>query len=236
MARLLLGPLCLLLLLLTGCVAPVAFTAPCAPGPNPNSNSCQAYGPVTQATMSFASNFDPSNSLTVTFDGQTVTNLLTPPPAPNGTSTLPLPQPPTPNYYTSATQTLTASATCGFFCVYPTKTVTFTPLALSIGSVETGVGPVGPLNVQLSAAPLLAFIVVSPQPSSATFSVTLTASPPGMVTFATSPSGPGNPSITLPVTGEARVYLQALGPTGSFTVSVTAPGAQAVQQPGTVIR
>jgi len=235
MARLLLGPLCLLLLLLTGCVAPVAFTAPCAPGPNPNSNSCQATAPVTQATMSFASNFDPSNSLTVTFNNQTVTNLLTPPPAPNGTSTLLLPQPPTPNYYTSATQTLTASATCGFFCVYPTKTVTFTPLVLSIGSVVTGVGPVGPLNVQLST-PLLAFVVVSPQPSSATFSATLTASPPGMVAFATSPSGPSSPSITLPVAGEARVYLQAVGPTGSFTVMVAAAGVQAVQQPGEVIQ
>jgi len=232
MVRLLLGPLCLLLLLLTGCVAPVAFTAPCAPGPNPNSNSCQATAPVTRATMAFASNFDPSNSLTVTFNGQTVTNLLTPPPAPNGTSTLPLPQPPSPNYYTSSTQTLTASATCGFFCVYPTKTVTFTPLAFSIGSVKTGVGPVGPLNVHLSA-PLLAYVSVSQFPSP-TISTTLTASPPGMVAFATSPSGPSSPNMTLAVSGQAPVYLHALGPTGSFTVSVTAAGVQAAQQPGTV--
>lgn len=232
MARLLYGHLCLSLLLFTGCVAPVAFTAPCPPGPNPNSNSCQATAPVTQATMAFDSNFDPSNSLTVTFNGQSVTGLLTPPPAPNGTSTLPLPPPPNPSYYTSPAQTLTASATCGFFCVYQTKTVTFTPLALSIGSVVTGVGPVGPLNVHLST-PLLTFVTVSPFPS-ATVSATLTATPPGMVAFATSPSGPGSPSLALAVNGEAAVYLQALGPAGSFTISVVATGVQEFQRPGTV--
>jgi hypothetical protein len=64
-----------------GCTAPLAFTSPCPAGPDPNNNNCAATAPVSGATISFASTFDPSNSLTVTFDGQTITNSLKPYPA-----------------------------------------------------------------------------------------------------------------------------------------------------------
>jgi hypothetical protein len=142
--------LLILAFLCASCTAPVAFVSPCAPGPDPNNNSCQPSFPVTQTKMAFDSNFSPSNSLSVTFNGQDITSALSPPPAPNGTSTAGLPRPPNPSYYTTATQTLQANATCGFFCVYPTKTVTFTPPGIAISAAGQNF-PNIPVSASLSA-------------------------------------------------------------------------------------
>ncbi len=184
MVKYLRGFLCLLLLLSSGCVSPLAFTSPCPPGPDPNNNSCAATGPVTSGTMVFASNFDPSNSLTVTYDGQVITNILTPSPGPNGTSTFPLPPPPNVDIYASPTHTLQAAATCGFFCVYPTKTVTFTVLKLAVSAASATNFPNQPITASLSS-PSEAFVVTG---FGSPVAVTLQANTP-YVQFLTSPKG-----------------------------------------------
>ncbi len=213
--------LCLLLLVSPGCVSPLAFTSPCPPGPDPNNSSCTASGPVTSGTMVFASNFDPSNSLTVTYDGQDLTNTLTPPPSPNGTSTFPLP-PPQYFGYATATNTLQAAATCGFFCVYPTKTVTFTVLKLAISAASANNFPNQPVTASLSS-PSQAFVVTG---SASPVAVTLQADTP-YVQFLSSPNGTPESSLTLNVNGEATFWLKAIPPIlppSNVTVSATAPG------------
>jgi hypothetical protein len=232
MVRYLRRLLCLLLLLSSGCVSPLAFTSPCPPGADPNNSSCTASGPVTSGTMVFASNFDPSNALTVTYDGQVITNLLTPPPAPNGTSTFPLP-PPQYFGYATPTNTLQAAATCGFFCVYPTKTVTFTVLKLAISAASATNFPNQPVTASLSS-PSQAFVVTG---VGSPVTVTLQANTP-YVQFLSSPEGTPQPSLTLTVSGEATFWLKAIPPIlppSIMTVSATAPGFLEGDQMCTVV-
>jgi hypothetical protein len=222
-----------LALLCGGCVAPVAFTSPCAPGPDPNNNSCAASAPVTSATIAFASNFDPAvNDLTVAFDGQNVTNTLTPAPVANGTSTFPLPAS-APAYYTTASHTLTADAICGFFCVFPTKTVTFTVPRVQV----SGQGENFP-NVPVSASlttPTINF-AQSTLLGTPTGPVTLTASPP-IVLFGATPNGAFGATLTVQVNGQAQFYVKAgkgASPKQTFTVTGTAPGLQLGTQAGVI--
>jgi hypothetical protein len=224
--------LLILAFLCASCTAPVAFVSPCAPGPDPNNNSCQPSSPVTQTKMAFDSNFSPSNSLSVTFNGQDITSALSPPPAPNGTSTAGLPRPPNPSYYTTATQTLQANATCGFFCVYPTKTVTFTPPGIAISAAGQNF-PNIPVSASLSA-PSKAF-VVTPAIQNVSVAVTLTANLPA-VRFMSSPQGPASTSLTVNVSGEAIFYLKAVqgSPGQQFTVSGVAPGLLRGSQSGAI--
>ncbi len=228
-------PLLLLATLCTGCVAPIAFISPCAPGPDPNNNSCQASAPVTQTTMSFDTNFDPSNSLAVTYDNQAITGNFSPPPAPGGNSSAPLPPPPGPNYYTTGSHVLQASSTCGFFCVYPTKTVTFTPPSLAVSSASATNFPNNPVSASLTV-PARTFVVTNPIMNS-TVQVTLTANPP-VVLFMASPQGPGSSAITVPVTGgEASFYVRGVGGTPlntAFTITGIAAGCQIGVQSGTI--
>ena len=213
--------LCLLLLLSSGCVSPLAFTSPCPPGPDPNNSSCTASGPVTSGTMIFASNFDPSNSLTVTYDGEVITNTLTPSPGPNGTSRFPLPTVDI-EYFGTPTHTLQAAATCGFFCVYPTKTVTFTVLKLAVSAASANNFPNQPVTASLSS-PSQAFVVTG---TGSPVAVTLQADTP-YVQFLSSPNGTPQPSLTLNVVGEATFWLRAIPPIlppSIVTVSADAPG------------
>jgi hypothetical protein len=174
--------------------------------------------------------FNPSNSLSVTYNGQDITSALSPAPAPGGTSTVGLPPPPSPKYYTTATQTLQANATCGFFCVYPTKTVTFTPPGIAIG----GQGPNFP-NIPLSASlttPSIAFVLTAINVSAP---VTLTANS-SSVQFMSSPQGPASSSLTLTVNGEGTFYLKGVrgSPGQTFTVTAVSPGLLRGSQTGTI--
>jgi hypothetical protein len=234
MSKLVRVPLCIVALLLARCTAPVGFISPCAPGPNPNSNSCQASSPVTQGAISFAPNFDPSNPLTVKYDGQVITGNLSPPPAANGTSTFVLPAPPNPSYYTTPSHMLEADATCGFFCVYPAKTVTFTPPQIGISAAGNNF-PNIPVSASLTA-PSRAFVVTAPIINSPV-SVTLTANP-AIVQFMASPGGLGSSTLVVPVTGgEATFYVQGAGGAvvnTTFTITGTAAGCQVGMQSGTI--
>jgi hypothetical protein len=223
-------------LVCAGCVSPVTFTAPCSVIAANQSLNCNAQGPATQATLIFNSNFNPSNSLTLTYDGQTITNLLQPPPTPNGTSNAPIPPSP-PNFYTNgAAHTLVVDDTCGFFCVYPSVSLTFTPATVSVFAPSLQEN--APITGTLSA-PSLAFVALgAPLPSGAT-PVTLTANPP-IVQFGATQSGPFSNQLTLPVSAaanEAKFFVQGIKgqqPGTSFTVSAAVPGYQIGTQAGSI--
>lgn len=229
------------LLLCAGCVSPVSFIPPPGtPGGTASSPLDYANGPVTQGAVTFASNFYPGNSLTISYasnggPAQDITGLVTPPPAPNGTSTFPLPPPPNPNYYSkigldifSNRETLTIASTCGFFCVYPTKTLTFVAPALAVNGLPALVSH-GTLDYGI------AILNGTSSGVSVPVVVTVTAAPAGVVAFATSPNGFGTPNLTVTAPdGFASFYLQSLGPAGNFTITATAPGVESNTFPGTV--
>lgn len=220
----------------TGCVTPVTFTQPCQVIAANKTNTCNAQAPATQATVIFASNFDPSSSLSVTYDGKDVTSLLQPPPAANGTSNIAIPQPPG-AYPAGASHTMTIDDTCGFFCVYPTITMTFTPPTLSIFAPSPGQNApvVGTIAVPTQAT----FVDLAVPAGSGGTTVTLTANPP-IVNFKATPTDPGSTSFPLTIgTGqfEGQFYVQAKpGQTvgTQFTVTGTAPGFQVGTQPGSI--
>jgi hypothetical protein len=222
----------------SGCVSPVTFTAPCQVIAANKSGSCMASGPATQATLIFGTNFDPSNSLNLTYDGQNVTANLTPAPAPGGSSSLSIPPSP-PSYYTGGgSHTMVVNDTCGFFCVYPSVTMTFTPGTISIfaPSPQANMPVVGSLATPTQAT----FISLTNGPvPSGTVSVTLSASPQ-IVWFESSPGVTGQKSITVPISAgsnEAMFYVQGMpGETigKPFTVTAIAAGYQLGMQAGSI--
>lgn len=87
------------------------------------------FDPVTQAVVSFETKFNPGEAWYVDLDGTNLSG-FSPAPAPGGTSSVPL-------LITSAgTHKITASATCGTFCVYNSDVVDFTPPALIYNSTS----------------------------------------------------------------------------------------------------
>jgi len=237
MMRLLL-PLALIAALLgAGCVSPVTITAPCSVIAANQSLTCNAGGPATQATLIYNTNFDPANSLTLTYDSVAITNALLPPPAPSGTSNAPIPPPPQKNYYTNgASHTLAVNDTCGFFCVYPTVSVTFTPAPLYVFAPSPQQN--APINGSLGM-PSPAFVELGAPLPSGTTQVTLSASPP-IVTFGETQFGPFSNQITVPISAsanEAEFFVQGIkGQTvgTAFTVTATVPGYQIGTQPGSI--
>jgi hypothetical protein len=134
---------------------------------------------------------------------------------------------------------MTINDTCGFFCVYPTITMTFTPPTLSIfaPSPNQNAPVVGSIAVPTQAT----FVILGVPAGAGGTTVTLTASPQ-IVNFKTTPNGPGSPSISLAFPqgqSEGRFYVQAVSSPApmigtSFTVTGTAPGFQVGTQPGSI--
>jgi hypothetical protein len=220
-----------------GCVSPVTFSAPCSVIAANQSVSCMANAPATQATLTFNTNFDPASSLTLTYDNVTITNSLQPPPAPGGTSNAPIPPPPQQNYYANgASHTLAVNDTCGFFCVYPTVSVTFTPAPLYVFAPSPQQN--APINGSLSM-PSPAFVELGAPLPSGTTQATLSASPP-IVMFSETQFGPFRSQITIPISAnanETEFFVQGVkGQTVGtpFTVAATVPGYQVGTQPGSI--
>jgi len=219
-----------------GCVSPATFTQPCQVIAKDKTGSCTASAPATQATVVFNSNFDPSGSLHVTYDGTDVTGMLQPPPSPGGSSNVAIPQPPG-GYPAGASHTMTINDTCGFFCVYPTITMTFTPPTLNIFAPSPGQNApvVGSIAVPTQAT----FVDLSVPAGAGGTTVTLTASP-AIVNFKTTPTDPGGPSLPVvigPGGFEGSFYVQAIpGQTVGtpFTVTGTASGFQVGTRSGSI--
>jgi hypothetical protein len=185
----------------------------------------------------FNTNFDPSSGLSVTYDGKDVTGLLQPSPAANGSSNIAIPQPPAGGYPSGSSHTMTINDTCGFFCVYPTITMTFTPPTLSIfaPSPSQNAPVVGSIAIPTQAT--FVDLAVPAAPGGTT--VTLTANPP-IVNFKATPTDPGSTSFPLTIGAgqiEGSFYVQAIpGQTVGtpFTVTGTASGFQVGTQSGSI--
>jgi hypothetical protein len=219
-----------------GCVSPVTFTAPCSVIAANQSGSCMANGPATQATLIFNTNFDPSNSLTLTYDNTPITNSLLPPPAPGGSSNAPIPPSP-PRYYTGGgSHTLVVSDTCGFFCVYPSVTMTFTPAPLYVFAPSPQQN--APINGSLTM-PAPAFVELGAPLPSGTTQVALTASP-SIALFGETQFGPFSSQLTIPVSAganEAEFFVKGAAgqiPGTPFTVTATTAGYQSGTQSGSI--
>ncbi|WP_323117817.1 hypothetical protein [Burkholderia alba] len=225
-------------LLSSGCVAPVAFTNPCQVISANGTGSCKATEPVTSATVIFNTNFDPSNAFSLTYDNVDVTSKLTPPPAAGGTSHLPLPQPPSPaNYPTTAAHALVANDTCGFFCVFPSVTMNFTPPQLLFAATADQTPVVAGLSTPQFAVVQLDSVLSLSTP----MAVTITANPP-IVSFSATQDGPrsGGPYVaTMQVnTNYAVFYLHANEGASqgmNFTLHGTASGVSDGNQSGVVV-
>jgi hypothetical protein len=235
------------LLLLVGCTAPLEFTAPCAGTPQSNDVSCDMAVPVSQATIHFDSTFNPSSdALTVQVDGLDATTQLTPAPAPNGTSTLPIPLPSESNgsgAFDTAPIKITVDATCGFFCVYPTKSMTFTPVELSFPPWMAGVsGVVGNVKLQSWTQAAVGTVAQIDTPIQVTVYVSTTGGENQDVRLATTLNGPTSTSIMLTVgkgnggqQSSTPFYIVAGQTTGTFAVIATATGVAYAGTQGTIV-
>jgi hypothetical protein len=87
------------------------------------------FEPVTQAVVTFETKFNPGYGWSVDVDGANLTG-FSPAPAPGGTSSVPL------VIGAPAAHKITASASCGTFCVYNSDVVDFTPPALIYNSTS----------------------------------------------------------------------------------------------------
>jgi hypothetical protein len=233
--------------MLGGCVAPYEFTSPCAPDSNSTPPGCY-NGPGTQASIHFDSNFDPSNPPTVQLNGVDISKTLWPPPAPNGTSVIPLPPPdqsvlPPDNPYTywNSQNQLTADSPCGFFCVYPTKSMWFNvPILVLWPSAPSDIGSVGSLLPGQWAE-----VIVGTQSVLATpIQVTITTSdtPPDRIGLSATSNGPLSQSIvvTLPANAGGQqmgtpFFVMAFVKTGPFYITAEATGVVSAYTFGQIV-
>ena len=87
------------------------------------------FEPVTQAVVTFETKFNPGYGWSVDVDGANLGG-FSPAPAPGGTSSVPL------VVGAPGAHKITASASCGTFCVYNSDVVDFTPPALIYNSTS----------------------------------------------------------------------------------------------------
>jgi hypothetical protein len=134
----------------------------------------------------------------------------------------------------ASSHTLQANATCGFFCVYNTKTVTFTVPQIVISAAGVNF-PNIPVSASLTTP--RADVRHLQHHCNATVPVTITANPP-VVQFMNAPQCSATNSLNVTIVGgETGFYVQGVQgtPIGtSFTLTGIGAGCQIGMQTGMI--
>jgi hypothetical protein len=195
-------------LILAGCTSPIHIITP-VQGDN--------VDPVS-VKVNFLSKFDPSQSWSVSLDGQKLSG-FTPTPAPGATSVVPVNFP----QGWKGEHVVKTHAVCGFFCVWDSEEVHFSPPHLRWNSTTNSVAS---KLVQFQGQAAWAGVQYAP---TVPINVTIqeTTSPPkvsvGLTSNAMSP--PGTPLVvTIPAGSTKGDFFLRAQSSGLFTFLLSAPG------------
>jgi hypothetical protein len=200
--------------LLFGCASPINIIKP---DTNPNAD------PVPQVVVSFLSNFNPSLPWHVALDGTDLSG-FSPAPAPGVTSVVPV------TWAAGSglkSHQVTASATCGTFCVYNSAVVNFTPPHLFFNGTHST--PSGSGNLK-QFQPVAKFVAVQSSRSVAIPVTVVEVSPVKKVRIASTQAGlagatPGAPlSLTIPANMTKADFWVVGDGLGLYQLQFTAAG------------